>query len=1593
MSRKYKKRKLAIVLAPIIFLIGIIFCYSAKGLLEAKDTEQQFVKVKSLEKTGEEQNDLVHLELIGTIDQRILLPENDDYEVYQTNKEQTLSDIEVRSTHDALASSGESTDSFEAVDENGQDSSIFYEVDPKDEAKKECYLDIKKDKSLYIAIKRKATKEIPIVLYDSKDKEKKQTIFMFKQEASHSEDKKQVEEKGKKNTTNEQDALKQLPEALAENPVPANSEEQGTQAVQEGLSVDPEREQTTEEEIAVAETKATSKSVEELEKSDYTEKDSLRSPVYIEEKQEETKASKSSRATTGPIIVKDAKMTVRTGTAPFDSNNNPGYDMNATNDIVRSFDSISYLVSFSIQNTSLTTNYTNIRYRVTAKMSNALVLDGSSPILNGEIANGGFVKNPDGSGYSQGSMESIIPDTGQVFVPIFLNVFGMDNGKTIQPTISLEIVDAVNKTTGKSETFNNVYTNSELSNLLCPVTIVSSTPSVTVGLVKGQVTDSSIFGMSNANIQGYDVGITTNLKPISGRATGDYRGATFPRGDIKYNIKQKGIYWKNGTQYNMGTSQASMFTAVASAPALLNRSSATWTKAGTVNVASISQPLASPNGITNTIYTSQPTGDVKGIGVFNSGTITGVYSSSSGTSVTNRNYVRTLNPYTYTMEGNRTSSATDKFFSSLELIYRWDKSTTENIARSNGWSQYEMSLYIDSIQYDGKTETNNSSIAYNTVINPTGGFITGITVGKRLDDGGLIGLNDANRWDSNSGNVQLNVGDQVDLIGYPMNTSSGAKDYTVMMMWDPGSLKYDTSRSVGMMNFYGFTGTQTWKYGVSKNLSTASTTTMIVKDIDKTSADYNWYTTPAAAEAAGQIAAVWYSASQYNASGGRVIPCVPVKVIGTPGSKTPRGKAITALISTWVGGIDANGNYGSLVFSPGQNSTATYKPTVFNTSGTPTSRPESYNSNIGESIFIRPFGITTKTEVKNDVYQTNEEIDIKINGVYTGTNTSIYDSTLSTTLPKGISYKLGSATDASGVSLPNPTITSNYDGTTKLVWIFTKLTGSTFQKGTEVNFKATSDFTKLTFKDTGYTDNLKVYTVGDVWITGSPTNNDKNPETIRSSFDTFKELLIQQVILSKSGDKPNIEVGTTDASGTVNNDITYTVKMVNNSAAGLTNTKLLDVLPYNGDSRGSVMDGSYTVKDVKVSTGAATVSYSNAAVDENTNPNSLTGWTNYTPGTTPVANIANAKAIMVTKSTLAIGETVTLTVTISPKNQKAGNKLVNNATMNSALNLPVSSQPVITTVYGRDLSGVAWYDDSADGLIGAKPDGTPEEFVKDIPVKLYRTSLVTTSYKNQLVKESLTGQAFVDSAGNSLIKTDENGKYTFENLPEGTYVAEFMVGDKVATKQVKVTKQLVGSDATINSKANQTTYKTPNYTEPKLADLASKETTLYHIPDVNVGLLRPSKIRLFKYEAGTAIDKDGDGKLSEEEMATGTPLKGAEFSLHEGTETGPVVGTGVTDENGIILFDTGVFPGEYVLVETKAPEGFELIKKPITITIGESLKTILVYKENVKQTLLPNAGGTKFVLIALITAVSLLGVGFVLIWMFYKKPKVRRNER
>lgn len=125
-------------------------------------------------------------------------------------------------------------------------------------------------------------------------------------------------------------------------------------------------------------------------------------------------------------------------------------------------------------------------------------------------------------------------------------------------------------------------------------------------------------------------------------------------------------------------------------------------------------------------------------------------------------------------------------------------------------------------------------------------------------------------------------------------------------------------------------------------------------------------------------------------------------------------------------------------------------------------------------------------------------------------------------------------------------------------------------------------------------------------------------------------------------------------------------------------------------------------------------------------------------------------------------------------------------------------------------------------------------------------------------------------------------------------------------------------------------------------------------------------------------------------------LQGAEFTLNKLKEDGSndekfeqrVV---TTDETGVVYFKDLPY-GKYILVETKSPTGYELLKEPITFNISENDKAIITIEiKNKKNIVLPTAGGSGITRGNYI-GVMLIGLATVLyLFIIVRKKKYKFN--
>lgn len=899
----------------------------------------------------------------------------------------------------------------------------------------------------------------------------------------------------------------------------------------------------------------------------------------------------------------------------------------------------------------------------------------------------------------------------------------------------------------------------------------------------------------------------------------------------------------------------------------------------------------------------------------------------------------------------------------------------------------DYTLSVSKVKYEGVEQDVDSSILMSWNKQWPGG-IQSLSAFLSSGKQGLSTAPETKRQYSSYGDGSITQGNKIWGSIYTNLTNYQAKKIIQYGRWNSASFKYDSSRTSSASDWTA--GSQLTKqfYGVGTSNPNVSYRTQ--NQIDN---EYIWYPDVATAQANGEISAIksiWNLVDPSGYANPRWY--APLIASGKVGIQDASGNPNGLFTNTFVYDSDDK----QITYAPGTSKDLNYQAPTYTDDGV-IKTGMSPKLEWTDSLYIRSMTIRPTISANKTAYIPSEPIRWTVDGNVNSGADSNHKVQFKVTIPKEVQYTNGTAVDYQGNPLPDPSgMEKNSDGSWTLTWVLDYAAGSTYNP--KITFDTSIIPSQLNFVLNSAT--LKASVVSDIWLEKDDTIRDSSAESQRTAGTSVIVTNSGTITVDKVVDKPYIEAGNqvdpANSSDTHPTDFTYTVSFKNHSTVAMSDIRVLDILPFIGDDRGTNYNGSYSVVNVDQVSGSTTGTkrYTNNAVAVDRDPNSIalnSGW--YTIGS-DLSVVKNAKAIMFTYDKLEPGETLSFKITLRPDKQQAGDIYVNSPSLNSSLNQFVQGVNRGVRVIGRDISGVAWYDDSLDGLIGNQTSSTiPEDYAKDIPVKLYRTSKDNTSYKDELVKESLTGEKFVDASGNSLIKTDINGKYIFKNLPEGDYVAEFMVDGMVTRKEVKVTKQLVGSDPKLNSKASPTNYKTPDYLLPIINDLAAVygvDDSVYHVTDVNIGLIRPGNVRLFKYIEGTAVDANKDGKLSDTEKVSGTPLSGAVFDIYTGDQE-EKIDTATTNADGMIIFDK-LFPGDYTLVETKAPSGYEKLKDPIKITVSQGDQTIPLYVANNEKTGLPFTGGNSVFMLLLIVATSVTLVGFLVVMFYYRLRKMKGRK-
>ena len=631
-----------------------------------------------------------------------------------------------------------------------------------------------------------------------------------------------------------------------------------------------------------------------------------------------------------------------------------------------------------------------------------------------------------------------------------------------------------------------------------------------------------------------------------------------------------------------------------------------------------------------------------------------------------------------------------------------------------------------------------------------------------------------------------------------------------------------------------------------------------------------------------------------------------------------------------------------------QRSDLNYIKTEYDENGVQISGTHSGGHAYGNSLLI----IGAKQSIQQSTYDINDQSKVNFdlgnneNVVRYKIQPNIYQDAqnkseinnitlkITDTLPQGLKYVPGSS------NYGEPEITENDDGTTTLVWHINNCT--TDKKINELYFEAQID--EEAANGIQYT-NTAIVSTDDERIGNTPIDK-------RTSTSTIQVINLSSHRLYKSVDTPVIEK---------NGEIHFTVSYKNNTDEIIKDFQMLDILPYNGDSRGTNYTGDYTLDRL-------VVTQTNEAGDKISNDNLQILYTNDESVRNGVTskdenlgqgwNSVNSETIKqkatayVVKGEIGAQGSVTVDIYLKTNGNKGLDKYVNSATAQVYKETEeMVTSNVVSQVVERSIEGIAWEDSNRNGV---KDEG--EQVLSNVEINL----------------TDALGQQVTDVNGNKVtsIKTDNNGYYKFENLPKGEYYVQV----KIPNEKYELTEKQVGTNNEINSKFNEEEKETD-----KIEGLNSID-----LPELKVSYVNAGFVKIEGSIEITKVDKEDNSKL----------IEGATFKVEKLDDKGNVDSTYSIEEqttgaDGKVKFE-GLEVGKYRVTETKAPSGYELLEKSIEVEITGENRDIKLTAENELKLILPLTGDTNNTIGIIIIGAIMIGISVILFVKYEGKVLIEK---
>ena len=1280
----------------------------------------------------------------------------------------------------------------------------------------------------------------------------------------------------------------------------------------------------------------------------------------------------------------------KTGTGPWDDNDEPGNDSSENNNIVRSFDQVTWTIENTmVLNNSASDSYTGGRIYFEATLPDIFTsetakwdLESMGWVIDPQVSNNGLIL----TGYYQLNNTSITVPGKQTLVFV-AKIFGAANGTEFTPTIKTWL-------SGNNE-IDYIITKPEK-------TIISAVPNYNIVLNRnGNLSNKVTVDYGEGDKTGRMYGYSLVLQLYNTNVAKGLKGIEYPKGNITFDINLKlerstfaggntleditsectPILWNykinnTSTQGNIENRTMHFGNAYHKYDPNIPYCIKTWLGTDCVYNSGNIKMIQNGSNIKVTISNYEFDGNfpiynyihsainyTSNIGCFSTNYFQIFVPDNDASIIEDRNYYLTVS------DSNFSVTSISNIKTTNQIINRDDINRVQHVIYKKGSYSHSVQLYgLENNKLLGTIHWSGDASAY---------------LGQKIQIRTKFSMSVSNDYDIYSADRFVKFdGDAIE----PILFSDGSK--------------YKLTSFAGTMRFnvYYATKQDGTNWTSQQEMNNADIENMLIYDnIEDIPEGYIC------------IGVFYESIDGYIAvsSGDNNVIYFPAKI--KENATVGKTYGITLSTKLWIDPIDRSVyniknkrvNYPEATcIIQHQN----YVKTEYDENGEIISGTHNGGNSYGQSLLIVGANqvITLETidnngenKVNYDVGKNENIVTYKITPSLINPDTTKASDikgvtvTITDTLPNRITYVSGSS------NYGDPEITENDDGTSTLVWkIYNCAVGEAIEP--------------ITFDASIYAETPNGTQYENKAVISADNDIIGNTEiSLRTATNTIQVTNLSSHRLYKTMNTPVIEK---------NGEIHFTLSYKNNTDDTIPDFQLLDILPYNGDNRGTAYTGTYTLDRIvitqedsngnKINNNKLNILYTNdesarsvTSKDENLG----SGWTEVTS-----ENIKqNATAIVVKGEVEAQGK-VNVDIYLKTSDNKGLDKYVNNATAQVyKATEEMTTSSVVSQVVERTIEGIAWEDVNANGI---KDEN--EEVLQNIELTL------TDSLGNQVT----------DVNGNIVesVRTDNNGYYKFVNLPKGNYY----ISVAIFNSDYEITEKETGTNSQINSKFNVEAKETDEITKLNSIDLpiltmsnvnvgfVKKATSIVikHVTEEGINLVEPQTVEgriddIYETQDRASEFKEYELKITPSN-ANGTmqaeqievvyvyslvkgkititkvdktdetkTLSGATFKVEKLNEDNTIDTTftaieKTTEESGIAEF-TDLLVGKYRITETKAPQGYELAKNTIDVEITKEQRELTVKATDRLKLILPETGG-EGIIIFTISGIVLMSLVLIL---------------